>query len=59
VVAEGRTPVDDPAAAVATVSEYEAAGATWWIESDWENGTVDTIRRRIEAGPSRPGGLSG
>jgi len=54
VVAEGRTSAADPAGAAATVATYAAAGATWWIESDWENGTVDTIRRRIEAGPPRP-----
>jgi alkanesulfonate monooxygenase SsuD/methylene tetrahydromethanopterin reductase-like flavin-dependent oxidoreductase (luciferase family) len=56
VVAEGRTAFDDPAGAAATVAEYASAGATWWIESNWENGTVDTIRRRIEAGPPRPNG---
>ena len=54
VVAQGRTPADDPDAAAATVGAYEAGGATWWIESDWETGTVDSIRRRIEAGPPRP-----
>jgi alkanesulfonate monooxygenase SsuD/methylene tetrahydromethanopterin reductase-like flavin-dependent oxidoreductase (luciferase family) len=56
VVAEGRTAFDDPAGAAATVAEYASAGATWWVESNWENGTVDTIRRRIEAGPPRPNG---
>jgi alkanesulfonate monooxygenase SsuD/methylene tetrahydromethanopterin reductase-like flavin-dependent oxidoreductase (luciferase family) len=56
VVVEGRTPPDDPRSAVATVSDHATAGATWWIESDWENGTVDTIRRRIEAGPPLPDG---
>jgi alkanesulfonate monooxygenase SsuD/methylene tetrahydromethanopterin reductase-like flavin-dependent oxidoreductase (luciferase family) len=54
VVAEGRTPADDPAAAAATVTEYEAAGATWWIESDWQTSSVGAIRKRIEAGPPRP-----
>jgi alkanesulfonate monooxygenase SsuD/methylene tetrahydromethanopterin reductase-like flavin-dependent oxidoreductase (luciferase family) len=54
VIAEGNTAADDPVAAAATVSAHEAAGATWWIESDWEAATVDTIRRRIEAGPPRP-----
>jgi alkanesulfonate monooxygenase SsuD/methylene tetrahydromethanopterin reductase-like flavin-dependent oxidoreductase (luciferase family) len=56
VVVEGRTAADDPAGAAATVAEYASAGATWWIESDWENATVDSIRRRIEAGPPRPNG---
>ena len=54
VVVEGRTPAADEAAAKATVAEREAAGATWWIESDWEGGTAASIRRRIEAGPPRP-----
>jgi alkanesulfonate monooxygenase SsuD/methylene tetrahydromethanopterin reductase-like flavin-dependent oxidoreductase (luciferase family) len=53
VVAEGRTAVDDSAAAAATVAEYEAAGATWWIESDWASGSVEAVRTRIEAGPPR------
>jgi alkanesulfonate monooxygenase SsuD/methylene tetrahydromethanopterin reductase-like flavin-dependent oxidoreductase (luciferase family) len=56
VVVEGRTPAEDAASAAATVAEHEAAGATWWIESDWEKGTVDAVRRRIEAGPPRPAG---
>jgi alkanesulfonate monooxygenase SsuD/methylene tetrahydromethanopterin reductase-like flavin-dependent oxidoreductase (luciferase family) len=55
VIAEGTTPPDDPAGAAALVADHEAAGATWWIESDWESGTVASIRRRIEAGPPRPG----
>jgi hypothetical protein len=54
VVAEGRTPAGDPAAAATTVAEYEAAGATWWIESDWETSSPEAIRKRIEAGPPRP-----
>jgi alkanesulfonate monooxygenase SsuD/methylene tetrahydromethanopterin reductase-like flavin-dependent oxidoreductase (luciferase family) len=56
VVAEGTTRANDPGAAVATVAEHEAAGATWWIESDWAAGSVASIRRRIEAGPPRPPG---
>jgi alkanesulfonate monooxygenase SsuD/methylene tetrahydromethanopterin reductase-like flavin-dependent oxidoreductase (luciferase family) len=55
VIAQGNTPADDHAAAIGIVAEHEAAGATWFIESDWESGTVETIRRRIEAGPPRPG----
>jgi len=54
VIVEGNTPADDASGAAATVGVHEAAGATWWIESDWESGTVETIRRRIEAGPPRP-----
>jgi alkanesulfonate monooxygenase SsuD/methylene tetrahydromethanopterin reductase-like flavin-dependent oxidoreductase (luciferase family) len=54
VIAEGTTPADDPVAAEATVRDYRDAGATWWIESDWVSGTIDSIRQRIEAGPPRP-----
>jgi hypothetical protein len=51
VVVEGRTPADDPRAASRILDEHVAAGATWWIESDWEASEVDDLRRRIEAGP--------
>jgi alkanesulfonate monooxygenase SsuD/methylene tetrahydromethanopterin reductase-like flavin-dependent oxidoreductase (luciferase family) len=54
VIAEGRTPTDDPGAAAAIVAGYEAAGATWWIESDWESTSVEAVRDRILAGPPRP-----
>jgi hypothetical protein len=54
VITEGRTPTDDAAAAAATVAGYEAAGATWWVESDWDSMSVDAVRARIQAGPPRP-----
>lgn len=54
VIAEGVTAADDPTAARATVAAHGSAGATWWIESDWEGGTLESLRRRIEAGPPRP-----
>ncbi|GAB2977839.1 LLM class flavin-dependent oxidoreductase [Saccharothrix stipae] len=41
VVAEGKA---------TDVGEWADAGATWWIESDWET-TVDAMRDRIAAGP--------
>lgn len=37
-------------------SEWEAAGATWWIESWWSRAGrehLPEIRRRVEAGPPR------
>jgi alkanesulfonate monooxygenase SsuD/methylene tetrahydromethanopterin reductase-like flavin-dependent oxidoreductase (luciferase family) len=54
IVMEGATSADDPAAAAETVRSWAEAGATWWIESDWENWDVEPMRRRIEAGPPRP-----
>ena len=54
VIAQGSTPPGEPAAAAETVAAFEAAGATWWIEADWASGTIDSVRRRIEAGPPTP-----
>ncbi len=53
IVVDGTTPVDDPAAAAAIAAAHEAAGANWWIESDWADTTVEGVRRRIAAGPPR------
>ena len=53
IVADRKTPADDPAAAGAIAAAYEAAGATWLIESDWVDMSPDAIRRRIVAGPPR------
>jgi hypothetical protein len=50
IVVEGTTP-HDPAAAALVVAPLTEAGATWWIESDWTGATVDSLRRRIGAGP--------
>ena len=54
VVAEG---VSEPGpAGAAAVAEWAAAGATFWVESDWSMGddAVDRHRRRIDAGPPTP-----
>ena len=53
IVMEGIDPADDPAAASATARSWADAGATWWIESNWESFDVAAMRRRIEAGPPR------
>jgi alkanesulfonate monooxygenase SsuD/methylene tetrahydromethanopterin reductase-like flavin-dependent oxidoreductase (luciferase family) len=53
IVAQGSTQADDPDAAAATVRPYAEAGATWWIDADWEGATVESVRARIEAGPPR------
>jgi hypothetical protein len=52
LIAQGSTP---PAAdrANAIARTWAEAGATWWIENDWESATVESQRRRIEAGPPR------
>jgi alkanesulfonate monooxygenase SsuD/methylene tetrahydromethanopterin reductase-like flavin-dependent oxidoreductase (luciferase family) len=53
VVVGGSTPAADPAAAAATVRPFEEAGATWWIEADWADMSIDALRARIGAGPPR------
>ena len=56
IVVEGVTPGDAQEAGN-VVRPWAEAGATWWIEADWEalNGpeAVDSIRRRIVQGPPR------
>lgn len=51
IVVEGTTPTDDPAAASGRVRPWADAGATWWIESDWESFDPAGAHRRIAAGP--------
>jgi alkanesulfonate monooxygenase SsuD/methylene tetrahydromethanopterin reductase-like flavin-dependent oxidoreductase (luciferase family) len=55
IVAEGTTAADEPKRASVTVRDWGAAGATWWIESDWSiSPTVaglSALERRIGAGP--------
>ena len=51
IVMDGRTPGDDRRSAAATVRTWADAGATWWIESDWSDWSVEKMRARINAGP--------
>jgi hypothetical protein len=53
VVVDGRTPADDPAGAASITRAHAEAGATWWIEADWEHTELETLRARIAAGPPR------
>ncbi|MFN8631789.1 MAG: LLM class flavin-dependent oxidoreductase [Chloroflexota bacterium] len=53
VIVDGRTPADDPAAAASITRAHAEAGATWWIEADWEHTELDALRARIAAGPPR------
>jgi len=51
IVVQGSTSAGDPDVAAAIVAPYAAAGATWWLDADWEAATVESVRRRIAAGP--------
>lgn len=50
IVLEGPT---EPGDADDELRRFAAAGATWWIDADWESSDPATLRRRIEAGPPR------
>lgn len=53
VVAQGTTPADRERAA-GIVGPWAEAGATWWIDADWQGATVESQLRRIRGGPPRP-----
>jgi alkanesulfonate monooxygenase SsuD/methylene tetrahydromethanopterin reductase-like flavin-dependent oxidoreductase (luciferase family) len=54
VVVEGTTPGDDPAAAAERVRPWREAGATWWLEADWDAlDDLERVFRRVRQGPPR------
>jgi alkanesulfonate monooxygenase SsuD/methylene tetrahydromethanopterin reductase-like flavin-dependent oxidoreductase (luciferase family) len=50
IVVEGTSSLD-PGEAAGRVRPLADAGATWWVEADWTGTTVESLRRRIAAGP--------
>src|SRR6266516_2596514 len=36
IVVQGSLPADDPNAARAIAGSYAEAGATWWVDADWD-----------------------
>ena len=53
IVVEGTSPGDDPAAAVEKVNPWVKAGATWWIESMWNEKDPEKWRQQIRQGPPK------
>ena len=54
IITEGITSGTDPSADLAKLAPLAEAGATWFIESRWENDqSADTVRQRIRRGPPR------
>ncbi len=57
IVMEGRTPGDNPFEGARIVKDWADAGATWWIEANWESESGEegrrTILQRIRQGPPR------
>lgn len=53
IISEGATPGNDRPAAAAVVQPWQDAGATWWLESNWEEKDLAAITRRVRQGPPR------
>lgn len=53
IVVEGETAVENFVDAIAHVTAYAQAGATWWIEAQWQAPDLAHVRQRLEAGPPR------
>ena len=53
VILDGTTPGNDAQAARERVLPLAEAGATWWVESPWQDASVTSLRERIAAGPPR------
>jgi alkanesulfonate monooxygenase SsuD/methylene tetrahydromethanopterin reductase-like flavin-dependent oxidoreductase (luciferase family) len=52
IVVEGVTDGSDRAGATARLAPHAEAGATWWIESRWDDGeSAETLLERIRQGP--------
>ncbi len=52
VVVQG-TSAPDAEAATTAARPYAEAGATWWVEADWEHATAASLLARVTAGPPR------
>jgi alkanesulfonate monooxygenase SsuD/methylene tetrahydromethanopterin reductase-like flavin-dependent oxidoreductase (luciferase family) len=52
IVIEGTTPPDDPKAAKDVVRAWQEAGASWWIESIWDQ-PMEARMARLREGPPR------
>ena len=55
IVVEGNTPGNDPEAAAQVLHPWQSAGATWWIEANWQAESDEQIVERIRQGPPNRG----
>ena len=53
IVVDGTTPGDDAAAAAAVVRPFAEAGATWWLEAEWDADDLEMVHARLRQGPPR------
>jgi alkanesulfonate monooxygenase SsuD/methylene tetrahydromethanopterin reductase-like flavin-dependent oxidoreductase (luciferase family) len=54
IVVEGKTAGDDSEAAAQALHPWVEAGATWWIEANWEAKAAGQVLDRIRQGPPKP-----
>lgn len=52
IILEGKTPGDDPEKARAQLQPLAEAGATWWIESIWDEPDLEKLMERVQQGPT-------
>lgn len=57
IIVEGNTPGGDPHAAAEQLRPWREAGATWWIEADWQADQAEQVQERIRQGPPGCGQL--
>jgi alkanesulfonate monooxygenase SsuD/methylene tetrahydromethanopterin reductase-like flavin-dependent oxidoreductase (luciferase family) len=55
IVVQGEAKLDALDTARREAKEFADAGATWWIEADWNAASVQSLRNRTAAGPPRDG----
>jgi len=53
IIWEGETPGNNPGHAASLVHPWVDAGITWWMETRWNNASLDEVRERIRQGPPR------
>lgn len=53
IIVDGQTPGADPVQTAAVVRPFAEAGATWWIETMWNESDAAKIQSRINQGPPK------
>jgi len=51
IIIEGETPGNDPDATESIIKPFVDAGATWWIESNWNTSDLSLLKTRVKDGP--------
>lgn len=51
IIVEGHTPGKDPDGQRSAVKPFRDAGATWWVESAWQEDRLEALMDRVRLGP--------